>query len=339
MNKKILFAISMMLIFLFSACSKSGFYKIKEEDLEEEKVCGEYQIKVYRDKERMGGSFKILRNKKEIYSEDGFKFRIGLIYDDMPEDKAVNSCQDITRGGNPNLVVSQWSGGAHCCHTYEVFSLGKEFKKIAYIDNGDGDMGKFVDVDHDGALEFVGNDWTYDYWNTSFAGSPAPQVILKYRDGEYQLAMDLMRRPAPTENEEKQAIDKGSQEKKELQDWYARQIAEQGKDNVDPLNFAWIRGDVFINPFVWTHMLDLIYTGNADRVKSYLDKAWPKDQDVNGLLKKEFYEEFMEKLGDSPYRSSLQKYYGTNFPIECGEPVDMDLSGLRERFKRDRFKD
>jgi hypothetical protein len=73
---------------------------------------------------------------------------------------------DITGAGKPNAIVSDWSGGAHCCFTLRIFELGKQFKEIAKIEAGHSDGAKFVDLDHDGFYEFEGNDWAFAYWES-----------------------------------------------------------------------------------------------------------------------------------------------------------------------------
>jgi hypothetical protein len=76
-----------------------------------------------------------------------------------------------------------------------VFSLGQEFKLLDEI-AGEHTFPEFVDVDRDGIYEVKCQDWTFAYWETSFAESPAPEIILRYRNGKYVLAADLMKRPA-----------------------------------------------------------------------------------------------------------------------------------------------
>jgi hypothetical protein len=87
--------------------------------------------------------------------------------------------RDISGDGQPDVVVSSWSGGAHCCYTTAVVSVGPEVRPVLDLSTGNC-QGEFVDLDGDGTLEFVTCDdaWAYDY--CSFADSPLPRVVYAY---------------------------------------------------------------------------------------------------------------------------------------------------------------
>lgn len=305
-----------LLIFLSFGLFLFGFSNLTESDLEEEKRCGTYDIKVYGEKDGFTGLLKILQSGKEVYSEEDIKFRIGLMYDTMPEDNLVQGCKDITKSGWPNLVISGWSGGAHCCFSFYIFSLGKKFKLIDVIDARHSDLAKFIDVDKDGSLEFIGNDWTFAYWNTSFAGSPAPKVILKYKNGKYRLALDLMNEPLPNPREKEKILKSIQADIEELKQSDKEQLKKEppfgepdtGKDTG---YFAWLREDVVLPASVWGHMLDLIYTGHPTEAQKFIDEIWPKGQQG----KKEFLSDFNGQLSLSPYYQDLRKYYGSDFAV------------------------
>src|ERR1700739_3326002 len=44
------------------------------------------------------------------------------------------SGEDVNRDGVPDLVVEGFSGGAHCCSTYTIFSLSAKPKLVFKID-------------------------------------------------------------------------------------------------------------------------------------------------------------------------------------------------------------
>ncbi len=96
-----------------------------------------------------------------------------------------------------NLVVNEWTGGAHCCYKFYVFQIGKRFRKIAILDAGDGDLAHFEYIKGKQKLVFIAADWTFAYWHTSFMQSPAPEVILAYQNDSYVLDFDLMRKLPP----------------------------------------------------------------------------------------------------------------------------------------------
>lgn len=90
------------------------------------------------------------------------------------------SGRDLNRDGLPDLVVSEWSGGAHCCFTTTVYSVGSEVRTILSLSSGNCGAGEFRDLDGDGTWEFLTCDdqWAYAY--CSFAESPFPIVVMTY---------------------------------------------------------------------------------------------------------------------------------------------------------------
>jgi hypothetical protein len=251
-------------------------------ELTDKQSFNNYTVKTFFNSEDGKGYLEIIQNGKTVFKQDGFKFRIGLIYtDDEFKKKGFNSLiaigKDITGKGEPDLVVSEWSGGAHCCFIFNVFEIGKKFKKIATLDAADSDQAHFEDIRGNKKLVFVANDWTFAYWNACFAGSPAPDIILEFKDDKYVLANDLMRKPSPT------------------------QKALNDKIIIIRKNDSWKEGEPPAE--LWGYMLDLIYSGNAKVAWQFFDKAW-----LPGVAgKKEFMQSFQTQLEKSPYWTQIKK--------------------------------
>jgi hypothetical protein len=174
------------------------------------------------------------------------------------------------------LVVSEWTGGAHCCYRFHLFEVGTQFRFLQTMDAGHGDQSRFENLDQDPALEFQMNDWTFAYWRTSFAQSPAPRVILKFSEGQYRLCPALMRKVPPTESAQRQK---------------AAELASSD---------AWNAGG---QPPVelWVEMLDLIYAGNPREAWELLRLSWP----ANHANRADFEHDFRAQLARSPFASSL----------------------------------
>jgi hypothetical protein len=102
----------------------------------------------------------------------------------------ATSGTDITGDSVPEIVVSTWSGGAHCCYSTSIHSVGTEAKPILTIETGNCGPGELRDLDSDGSMEVVTCDdrWAYTY--CSFADSPFPRVVLAYSRArnEYEVA-------------------------------------------------------------------------------------------------------------------------------------------------------
>lgn len=96
----------------------------------------------------------------------------------------------LGRGGR-QLVVEQYTGGAHCCTVYRVYDLGAQLRTLfdgeEYgVDEIGEDMTP-VDIDGDGRYEFTLDVMAFDYFLTSHAGSVFPTAVFAYdeRAGKY----------------------------------------------------------------------------------------------------------------------------------------------------------
>ncbi|MGC2284774.1 MAG: hypothetical protein WA542_05965 [Candidatus Acidiferrum sp.] len=250
---------------------------------------GDYLIETYRWPEP-DGCVQISRRGKVIYSLVSGEFQIGNNFYGFQNGPKIPVGADITGGGKPNAIVSEWSGGVHCCFTMHVFEIGEHFREIAQIQADDSDGAHFVDLDHDGSYEFDGNDWAFAYWGASFMDSPAPRIVLKYRGGRFRLAFDLMARPGPTHKE------------------FIRLAHDIRSDDEWTPKHA---GDCVMGCGVpvalWRNMLELIYTGHADLAWQLLDESWPPNQ----RNKSSFVAQFCKQLHQSHYWFDLEQAIGT----------------------------
>jgi hypothetical protein len=245
--------------------------------LEKEVKFRDYTLRIYQGLEDKESSFEILQDGRRLYAKEGHTFKVEEPFGESDQ-KPFPMGMEITGDGQPNLIVEEYTGGAHCCFKYHVFEIGKRFRPIAVIYGGDSGI-VFEDVNQDGKLEVVLTDWTYAYQFTCFAGSPAVGVVLRYKDDGYFVALDLMKKPAPTDDElKKKAVE-------------VRAVYEKEKAN--PV--------VWGSPAdLWAEMLELIYTGHETLAYKFFDMAWPMGMDGKEaaltkfkevLLKSPFYRE------------------------------------------------
>jgi len=87
---------------------------------------------------------------------------------------------DVNGDGLPDLVVSAWSGGAHCCYSSGVYSVGEDVKPVLTLATGNCGPGEFADLDGNGTREFVTCDDRFANMYCSYADSPFPRVIYSY---------------------------------------------------------------------------------------------------------------------------------------------------------------
>ena len=137
------------------------------------KTCGTYQIK------RVENGFGEPTDSLSLIS----KGKTYATYRD--EMVGMDACTDLTGDGVPEVILSQYSGGAHCCTVAQVYSLTTPPRKL--LDVGLLDSAGFDVVQLDsGAKELVTGDWRFAYaYGLSFAESPAVTQIFGYRNGQY----------------------------------------------------------------------------------------------------------------------------------------------------------
>lgn len=185
---------------------------------------------------------------------------------------------DATGDGNPDFVLQSYSGGAHCCYYTLVLEREPELAVLAEFD-GANTPALLENLDADPALEVRLRDWTFAYWKTSYAESPAPEVVLDLQEGAYVGSPALMRRPPP---------DKASLER-EIKAMRAM-VLQQRK----PI------------PELWGRMLEYIYSGNAETAFKLLDGAWPEG--LSG--KASFVLQLGAQLSFSPHWDTIAELNG-----------------------------
>jgi hypothetical protein len=218
----------------------------------------------------MMGILTISKNKEKIFEETeiGGYYYFGSTFD--YDKKDVYSGTNITGNKIPNLLISKWTGGAHCCNSLFIFELGKAFRLIDVIESGSYQT-SLIDVDSDGIPEIEFLDGSIDYLFASFAGSPAARVILKYKDDHYEVAPQLMERPLPS------------------QKILARKCAEIT---------AALEPEAPELPYKFLQlMMNLSYSGHIKDALSLAEKCWP--QKKPGLLT--FKTKFLDALNKSRY--------------------------------------
>jgi hypothetical protein len=267
----------------------------------QEQTFKSYVARVYSDPNAQGGGdayFEILKDGKRVFvqraKDKGERFFIGTMYKDDPDAGLVKMGTDITGNGQPDLVISEWSGYANCCLTIHIFEIGPTFKQLGTIDAEFGDSGPhFVQLDKNSKVAGLAiqiHDWTFANWNADFADSPAPKVLLRFSDGAYRVAPDLMRAPLPS-----------------AQDLEARTASIA---NYAPSTKGGRWPDADVSPQLWGTMLDLIYSGHTDNAWQFLDVSWPAK--VHG--KAIFERDFRKQLAKSLYWPALKGMNGAKQP-------------------------
>jgi len=281
MQRKVNLLAFLLLIFhlmgtQFSFAKESNDAKFCSIDLEKrsEYTFKEYIVKISYAHERMCQHLEIVNRGKVVFHEEGVDthFSLGSDWNGYHQPAMMNMT-----GHGTQLVISKWTGGAHCCMSLLIFELADEFRKIAEIEGGNFDP-EIVDLNHDGIPEIRITDDFLAYRFSSFASSAQGAVILKYVNGGYVLAEELMKQAAPQQ----------SLIEKQIPGW--RKALLKGGLEWPPESFI-------------QALTDLIFTGNVDQAGEFVNRIWPRD--LAG--KDEFLKSYTAALSGSRYYSKAAK--------------------------------
>lgn len=242
-----------------------------------------------------GGCLRVIEGGKVVFqrtvdSPEGFA--LGQHEDAQYNIPAVANGADVTGLGHPDMIVSAFTGGAHCCTYHLVFELEPAFRLLATLNDADDDLAHFERDPADHHYYYVTADWTFAYWPTCFACSPSALVRLRFVDdangGGFHLALDRMQKPAPSP----------AKWNKELS--AAKKAVAAGAVND-------------IGTALWGPALNLIYDGHSDLAWKFVADAGPK------AVQKPFpaLADFCSVLKKSPYWADLKASL-KNPPAECG---------------------
>ncbi|QJR10098.1 hypothetical protein DSM104443_01150 [Usitatibacter rugosus] len=105
---------------------------------------------------------------------------------------------DLDGDGQPDLHVSSFSGGAHCCTTHYIVKLKPKVSKLAVYPANNVGGGDFLEVPGRKTPIMVTADDSSAYGFAPYANSYFPAVILEVSPkGRFQFAQDLMRSKLP----------------------------------------------------------------------------------------------------------------------------------------------
>ncbi len=91
---------------------------------------------------------------------------------------------DADGDGTEELLIEDYSGGAHCCLTYYIYTRKPSLKLMGVFDMGNGGL-EFRDLDGDGKLEAVGSYDGFAYYDYPYAVSPWVPIVFSLKAGKY----------------------------------------------------------------------------------------------------------------------------------------------------------
>jgi hypothetical protein len=91
---------------------------------------------------------------------------------------------DVNGDGTAELLVSDFSGGAHCCFTYYLYTRKPGLRLLGVFDMGNGGL-VFQDIDGDGLAEATGSYDGFAYYDYPYAVSPFVPIVFTLKGGKY----------------------------------------------------------------------------------------------------------------------------------------------------------
>jgi len=185
---------------------------------------------------------------------------------------------DFDGNGTKDLIVRIWNGGAHCCYTYDIYSLANRASKIWHFSAGDGHM-LTMPTNTSGLPIILIEDSTFRYWGVGTFVMPV--VALRWQPdkvkvGAFKVDLDRMRsgkdkHPLPTVEEVKRSLKNHST-----------------NDLCD-------------------YMLNLYYTGHAKEANKFLETVWTGNADIEKMgTAAAFRHDFMKQLTTSPFFDAIE---------------------------------
>jgi hypothetical protein len=170
--------------------------------------------------------------------------------------------QDINGDGQPEAVLVSFSGGAHCCWTHHIISLGKKPGLLREFENGA--TASFKDLRGNGQIEILVRDDRYDgAFGLDHAFSVFPLLTVELKGSEFN---DVGSYFWPVYEKEIQ------QERSKLNDQQLQQFLRSNPDEVhDDLDYLRTKSSILLI------VLDYLYAGRPEEAQRVLRESWPKD--------------------------------------------------------------
>lgn len=241
----------------------------------------DYDIRISRAGESTCGVLNIFKNRELVYHREdiGNYFYLGDQFGD-PSHFVTSPMFNLTSSINQELLISEWTGGAHCCFLFHIFRLDDHFKKLTSVEGGNF-YPELEDVDGDGVLEIKIEDDFLAYIFADFSRTAVGKVFLKYLNGRF-------------------AVDSKHMKNSVLSHFVGKEKIESWRRSFRLHNYIGDAPDSLIQ-----EVTDLFYNGNKDIALDLVNRSWPKE--IPG--KDRFLDSYKDALKNSKFYPEFEESY------------------------------
>jgi hypothetical protein len=164
---------------------------------------------------------------------------------------------DVNNDGKPELIVQEYSGGAHCCYTYLIIGLRDGLPLIREIRN---QVPVTFKTREDGGVELNTGEGVFDYFLVPHANSVIPRIYMRL-DGD-------------------RLVDVGSEHIADYDREIEKARGELTPEELDKLKKSTYSQGMLFDQLptvqkVLTIVLNYLYSGRQDQAWRGLDEMWP----------------------------------------------------------------
>lgn len=189
------------------------------------------------------------------------------------EEKDAFKTIDLNGDGIKDFVIRQWSGGAYCCYTYEVFSTAKHCPRLWFDDAKCAHL-KILRPKNRQPVVLAMEDGSFLYWRTYSLGGPRPVVYLTWRNKPASSSPPIL------------------DQKRMLRP-------------IDQTKFSRLRSAP-LNEEKERFFIDLVYSGHSDAALELI-------ANVSEMERTEFKNSFVEALKSGPFYYKIVALNGPKF--------------------------
>ncbi len=195
----------------------------------------------FKNQEIISGAVKVVVSYKPFNPEasdssepDNLSYKIFYQGKAKVEDRQFTSMtgnislEDLDANKIPEVIVTTYSGGAHCCTNFIIYTWqGNQFVKAetGFLNAGGGE---FQDLNGDDRLEFITVDNSFFYTFSSYAGSFPPTLIYALKQGKLEnVTRQYPQKLRKTLREMYQVFEQNKKEKYEINGILAGYVAQK----------------------------------------------------------------------------------------------------------------